>query len=328
MLRTLLAVVVLVLASPIGASVGAEDDLTSRARAWLGSLDASQRARATLAFEDADRRNWHYVPRSRRGLAFGALRPHQRAGALALLDVALSSEGARKARGVFALERVLRDRLPASVRQRSPGWRDPGAFHVAVFGTPSTEGRWGLRIEGHHLSVNVTVEDGRATAATPLFFGANPTRARTQGGADLRPLGREEDLARELFTSLDREQRAAALVSNRAPGDVVAGPGRIVRPSGRGLPVDALDALQRERFYTLVATYVESAAPSIARAAMAEVRATAPSDLRFLWLGADAPGRPHAYRIEGPTIFLEYVNRGDHIHVVWRDPRGDFGVRR
>ena len=39
------------------------------AGAWLASLDARQRARALLAWADPMRNGWHYVPRSRPGLA-------------------------------------------------------------------------------------------------------------------------------------------------------------------------------------------------------------------------------------------------------------------
>ena len=46
--------------------------------------------------------------------------------------------------------------------------------------------------------------------------------------------------------------------------------------------------------------------------------------VRFRWEGASSAGRPHAYVIETPTAIFEYLNRGDHIHAVWRDPRGDF----
>lgn len=48
------------------------------------------------------------------------------------------------------------------------------------------------------------------------------------------------------------------------------------------------------------------------------------------WAGSTEPGRAHYYRIQGPTLFLEYVNvvrdRG-RTHAVLRDPGGDFGVR-
>lgn len=301
--------------------------LVARARAWLDALSPAQRERALLRYADADRRNWHYVPRRRRGLAFREMTTEQRRGAMAILDAALSDAGRAKARGVFALEAELQDALPAGTRQRDPTWRDPGEFHVAIFDAPTPEGRWGLRVEGHHLSVNVTIEADRVTASTPLFFGANPSAVRRGPRAGLRPLASEEDRARALLQALDADRRRRAVIDARAPGDVIGGPGRLVGPSGQGLARAEMREDQQAAFLALIATYLDAVDPAFAAARMAEIRETPPERLRFLWFGGDRPGVPHAYRIEGPTVFIEYVNRGDHVHTVWRDPRGDFGTR-
>ena len=44
---------------------------------------------------------------------------------------------------------------------------------LTIFGTPSDRGKWGWRVEGHNLSLNFLLEDGKIIAATPTFFGAN-----------------------------------------------------------------------------------------------------------------------------------------------------------
>ena len=54
----------------------------------------------------------------------------------------------------------------------------------------------------------------------------------------------------------------------------------------------------------------------------------------FAWAGADRPGIGHYYRLQGPTLLVEFVNvqpdaagnPANHIHAVWRDLRGDFGL--
>jgi len=50
-------------------------------------------------------------------------------------------------------------------------------YAIALFGTPGSD-RWGLRFEGHHVTVNLTFlksGDGQVEVhATPLFFGAFP----------------------------------------------------------------------------------------------------------------------------------------------------------
>jgi hypothetical protein len=50
--------------------------------------------------------------------------------------------------------------------------------------------------------------------------------------------------------------------------------------------------------------------------------------IRFAWAGATESGKPHYYRIHGPTFLIEYddtQNEANHIHTVWRDLEHDFG---
>ena len=49
----------------------------------------------------------------------------------------------------------------------------------------------------------------------------------------------------------------------------------------------------------------------------------------FAWAGGTKPGDPHYYRVQTPTFLIEYDDTQDnanHIHSVWRDFNGDFGV--
>jgi hypothetical protein len=51
--------------------------------------------------------------------------------------------------------------------------------------------------------------------------------------------------------------------------------------------------------------------------------------VHFAWAGFLDPGRPHYYRVHGPTVLIEYDNTqndANHIHSVWHDPRNDFGA--
>ena len=63
-------------------------------------------------------------------------------------------------------------------------------YYWTVFGTPG-KGRWGLSVEGHHLSLNFVVEGERIVASTPQFMGANPAEIRTAAegfSSAIRPL--------------------------------------------------------------------------------------------------------------------------------------------
>ena len=53
-------------------------------------------------------------------------------------------------------------------------------------------------------------------------------------------------------------------------------------------------------------------------------------NLRFAWAGSKkpGPGNPNYYRIQGPTIIIEYdntQNNANHVHTVVRDLKNDFG---
>ena len=54
----------------------------------------------------------------------------------------------------MAMEGVLRE-----LEKENPGRfaRDPELYYFTVFGEPSNESRWGLSIEGHHMSLNFVV---------------------------------------------------------------------------------------------------------------------------------------------------------------------------
>jgi hypothetical protein len=53
------------------------------------------------------------------------------------------------------------------------------------------------------------------------------------------------------------------------------------------------------------------------------------NNLRFLWAGSQQPdGKPYYYRVQGPTIIIEFDNsqgNANHIHSVVRDLKNDFG---
>ena len=84
-------------------------------------------------------------------------------------------------------------------------------LYVSIFGEPSKSGIWGFRIEGHHLTVNVTIDKGKIVGDTPTFMGANPAEVKEGPRKGLRVLAAEEDLARTLVQSLDARQKTEAL---------------------------------------------------------------------------------------------------------------------
>ena len=307
------------------AEEGAREAMARAALAFVGTLDPRRTRQATFSFGDAERLNWHYVPRRREGLPLKDMTSSSRAAAHALLQAGLSAVGYAKASDVVRLEGVLRQ-----LETFGGFTRDPDNYLLTVFGSPGPGAAWGWRFEGHHLSLNFTIVPGRAVAVTPAFFGANPAEVRSGALKGLRVLQAEQDLGLALARSLDSAQRARVTIAESSLGDIVSGPGRgdsLKAPAGVAL--GDLRAESRALARRLLETYVRNMRPDLAESDLRRIDAAGIEKIHFAWAGAVDPGRPHYYRLHGPTVLIEYDNTqndANHIHSVWHDPRNDFGV--
>ena len=290
---------------------------------FLAALPERQRASAMRAFDDPDRVDWHYTPRSRNGISLKELDPSGRGAVHALLKTALSAAGYRKVVNIIELELVLRELETFGLM------RDPGRYHVTFYGTPSRTDRWGWRFEGHHLSLNFTLAGDRVAVDTPSFFGANPANVPSGPKKGFRALGEEHDSGWAVLDSLSEAQRREAVVSTRTYGDIVTSNREKVDPlETAGLPASKLDARQRALLWKIVELYAASFEPGLADARLARARADGIEALRFAWAGSTARGAPHYYRVQGTLFLIEYdasQDGGNHFHTVWRDFAGDFG---
>ncbi len=309
----------------VHAAEGAREAMVRAAATFLGSLDGSTRQRGLFPLGDPERRNWHYVPRSRQGVPFKDLTAAGRAAAHDLMKASLSGIGYGKALNVIQLEEVLRQlETMGSLR------RDPERYYVTVFGTPRPESPWGWRIEGHHLSLNFTLVPGRPVAVTPAFFGANPAEVREGPLRGLRTLRDEQDLGLALARSVDASLRGRLVVGTESLGDIVSGPGRrefLEAPAGVAL--GELTADGRMTAVRLIETYARNMRTDVADEKLREIREAGLDAIHFAWAGPVDPAQPHYYRLHGPTVLIEYdntQNSANHIHSVWHDPRNDFGA--
>jgi hypothetical protein len=79
----------------------------------------AERSELELPFTDAMRSDWHYVPRSRSGLAWRVLSGAQRAALTRLLESALTDQGLHKVHAIMGLEIALRELEGGSPRRDS-----------------------------------------------------------------------------------------------------------------------------------------------------------------------------------------------------------------
>jgi len=306
--------------------------MASAATRFLESLTPEQRRQASFAFADSERTHWHFIPTelfARNGLTIGQMNPDQQRRAHALLESGLSQRAYLTATQIMALESVLAA-LEAEQAPPRRFLRDPERYFFSIFGTASTRTTWGWRVEGHHMSLHFTVVTGTLVAGAPTFLGSNPAAVRAGPKQGTRVLALQEDAARALLESLDASQRARALIDSTAPNDIVTLANVRIDPlSPVGIPASALTAGQRTLLSALVDAYAGLMADDIAADRVARIEQAGWDNVAFAWAGALERGRKHYYRVQGPTFLIEYdntQNAANHIHSVWRDFHGDFGV--
>jgi hypothetical protein len=297
--------------------------MSEAANRFLASLTAEQRTQATFQFQDDERENWHYIPRVRKGLSLQEMTPPQKELAAALLCAGLSQQGYIKAVTIMSLEDILR-----LMEQGKGPERNPEKYYFSIFGEPSETGTWGYRVEGHHISQNYTVVNGKVGGA-PSFFGANPAEVKEGPRKGLRTLIAEEDLARELLHALDPEQRKIAIVDPTAYKDILTTASRKAALEGQpsGLSCAKMSQKQFEILMALLEEYARNMPEPLTQAREEQIK-RAGRNIYFAWAGGAERGQPHYYRVQAPAFLVEYdntQNNANHIHSVWRDFNGDFG---
>lgn len=298
--------------------------MADAAAAFLNHLDPEQLSKATFDFHDDSRFEFRFTPRARTGLPLKEMTGAQREIAHTLLKTGLSLGGYTKAQGIIDLENVLR----VIEAGRAGPVRDPELYYLSIYGTPG-ESPWGWKFEGHHLSVNFTVVNDHPTVFAPSFFGSNPAIVREGPKQGTRVLRDEEEAARELLAAFPDEQRAKAIFAVSAPDDMITGENREAAPLvPGGLAYSEMAPEQRRLLERLLDVYLGRVTPDLAAARLEQIRGAGIEKITFGWAGTTERGRPHYYRLQGPTFLVEYdnvQNDANHIHSVWRDFHGDFG---
>lgn len=317
------------------------ESMTAAAEKFLATLDDKQRAAASFEFSDERRVAWHFIPlegeKEREGLKVSQMNEGQRKAAFALLKSALSQSGYDKATQIMDLENLLAELQ----KGKSGPIRDAERYYFCLFGQPAADGKWGLSVEGHHLSLNFVVDQGQVVSSTPTAYATNPAIVMEDypGSHGIkkgtRILAKEETLAFDLLASLTPEQKKGAIIAAEDPGEVRA-PGEPQPPADGpvGISADKLTGEQRKILISLLDAYCDNFPADVAKGRKAAIDEAGAEKVHFAWAGAEKPGIGHYYRIQGPTFLVEFVNDqndaagnpANHIHSVWRDMTGDFAV--
>jgi Protein of unknown function (DUF3500) len=318
---------------------GAGETMIEQASKYLDTLSTDKKAKGVVAYDDKVRTDWHFIPKpdgAREGLGIRDMSEAERKAAHSLLKAALSDAGYNKATKIMALEGLLHELEKAKGGKQI---RDTERYFFTIYGMPTAEGKWGLSVEGHHLSLNFVIDKGHVVSTTPSAFGANPAIVKNDNiptiAKGTRVLAKEETLALDLVAALTPDQKKEATIADKPPGEVrAAGNPQPATDAPKGILAEKLTGQQRGILQSLIDEYASSFPPDVAKERLEAVKSDGPGKIHFGWAGSTQEGEGRYYCIQGPSFQIEFVNvqadsagnPANHIHSVWRDMRGDFAI--
>jgi hypothetical protein len=304
--------------------------MAQAATRFVEVLDHSQKLKATFKYDDPERINWHFIPRDRKGVGLWDLDGAAADAAQALVSSGLTVAGYHKVLEVRSLEEVLYLFEGGEEAERRAK-RHPHRYYVSIFGTPAAKGLWGWRFEGHHLSLNFSVKDGKIVSSTPEFFGANPGLIDAGPGRSLRVLGKREDIARQILKTCPDAKKAQLWLSKETPKDIRGG--GVAQPivdKLEGLAFADMTKEQQTLLKELIAEYLTAMPATVVRERMQQITSDGLDDIHFGWWGGSELNEPHHYVLQGKSFVVEYnntQNSANHVHAIWRNLAGDFNLK-
>lgn len=294
--------------------------MAAAAKAFVASLDESQRQKVLEELTSAERTKWTNLPQrsGNGGLALGKCNEEQMKAFCNLMATLLSKEGYDKICHVMLAD----DQLLEGGNPR-PGFGTED-FFVVLFGDPSASEPWGFQLDGHHLGLNLSIQGDKITLA-PSHTGAQPVKFNI-GDKEIRPLAAENDVAFQLIASLNEEQRRSAILSD-SKGNLAAGPGNDEIPKLNGVSCDTFTAPQLKLLEQLIFEWVGILPSEPAQLRMDALKQEF-SQMKFGWRGGTTNGAAIYYSIQSPTLLIEYAAQdpqANHIHTIYRDPTNAYG---
>ena len=291
----------------------------------LNSLSESQKEVVSFALEDPAKTRWHYLPHSsfkREGLPLSDMTPTQVQKTYALLEAYLSESGYDQMEQIIDLENYL------AVVENNPAKRDPTKYYLAVYGNPHRDSLWAWSFEGHHVSLNFTVSPDKIAFA-PAFWGSNPGIIPDGPEKGKIVLRNDHDWGLELIQSLCPKQLKQTLVNSKTYGEILTSNQEAVEfVSINGISYRQLNRGQKKQLKEIIYLHLERMEKAVSQKARQLLEVENWNNITFSWAGKIEKLKAHYYRIQGQSFLIEYDNSQDkanHIHVVWREFKGDFG---
>lgn len=316
------------------------NDVTNQ---FISTLSEDEKGLVSFEFEDSMRTNWTNLPiglQQRQGIRYGHLSEKSKIAFHHLLTTLFSSQGYLKTTSIMHLDDVLnevyreayeRKMIPDEVYKevRALNW-DYGNYFIAIWGKPNSAEPWGLKFEGHHISINLSIV-GDKVSLTPLFLGTDPAEVAITKYSGLRVLSKEEDYGLLLINSLDKEQKKLATLSQEVPGDIITNPSSNQRiDEYQGIKASELTKEQKDIMKMLIKEYINNLEHENSFKYLKAIEESGIDEIYFAWIGSYEIREPNYYILNGPDFIIEYDNAGfnndgNHIHSIWREKLNDFG---
>jgi hypothetical protein len=289
------------------------------AKELIASLGPKKTAELVYEFENSSREHWHFFPNwsGRKGIPLSQFSKKQMVIIKELLNLLLTSEAFQEQENIRLIHGLRKDLTDPNNPMK--------LYYLSIFGSPSTATTWGWRFEGHHLSLNCTLVDGKLFSVTPSFWGSSPVRAKNGDGYKIEVFEEEQTLSLSLVESLTEGQKFKAEL-NRSNGPQATP--KIFREdfhNDQGLPFSELSTKQQQLLRRLIFVFAKKYRPDIFDQIDQRKPITDIESIRFSYRRSTFPYIPY-FRILSNEYLIEYDNQGgNHIHAAWRDFDGDFG---
>lgn len=320
-----------------------QSEIKNAANVIIKTFDPMQKQAAMLSFGDTARIKWNNLPvgmRARAGVSIGNMTEEQRKLLHRILSVTLSSQGYLKATGVLHLDNLLNMFIDTAFSRKEIdentkkfmydlqwGHRN---YYLAFFGKPG-EKNWGYKLEGHHLSVNITFA-GDIVSVTPWFIGTDPAEMPFTQYAGWRVLGEEEDLGMKLINMLSADKKKKATMSTDVPGDIITGAETSKRLIDYwGIKGSELNEIEKAVLKNIIREYVFNFEFDKATREYDKITKAGFDNVYFGWIGSYSEYERHYFVVNGPTFLIEFDNAGgprgqaNHIHTIWREKGNEYG---
>jgi hypothetical protein len=304
-------------------------DLVGKANAFIATLNDTQKVKALYPFDTAERYRFMYVPLDdRKGICMNEMTDAQREAVYAFLKTSVAEETVKKIKAIQLLDNVLKE---MEHQKPESHYRDPLKYYVTIFGIPSATTIWGWRFEGHHIAFHFSANKKQLVSGTPSFMGSNPAIVLQGPDKDKNVLKDETDKGFAMLHALSAEELKKAVIDTAAPNEIITAAkrsGLIENPAG--LKYSEMSPASQQMLLQLLSLYIHRYTKLFADNMLKQIQTAGLNNLWFTWAGytEHVLGKPYYYRIQGPSILIEYdnsQNNANHIHTVIRDLTNDFG---